>query len=82
MGDNRQCPASILQANTLWTPPWRWASLCASGRNKVEISTMMKRLIIALFAATVMAMTVTGCNTMRGAGEDIENTGEAIQDNL
>jgi entericidin B len=39
----------------------------------------MKRLILAFFAAAFVVLGVTGCNTMRGAGEDIESTGEAIQ---
>jgi predicted small secreted protein len=39
----------------------------------------MKRMILAFFAATFLALGLTGCNTMRGAGEDIESTGEAIQ---
>lgn len=34
-------------------------------------------LIAAIGCAVVFA---TGCNTMRGAGEDIEEAGESIQD--
>jgi predicted small secreted protein len=43
---------------------------------------MMKRILFAFFAAALLATAVTGCNTMRGAGEDVENTGEAIQDTV
>ncbi|MBV7481397.1 entericidin A/B family lipoprotein [Bordetella sp. BOR01] len=34
-------------------------------------------LVVALFAAGVTA----GCNTMHGAGEDIERGGEKVQEN-
>lgn len=34
------------------------------------------KLILAMLAATVLA----GCNTMHGAGEDIERGGEKIQE--
>ncbi len=40
---------------------------------------MIKRAIIALFAATLLIAGATGCNTVRGAGEDVENTGAAIR---
>jgi predicted small secreted protein len=42
----------------------------------------MKRLLFGIFAAMLLVVGVTGCNTVRGAGQDIENTGEAIQRNL
>jgi predicted small secreted protein len=42
----------------------------------------MKRLLFGVFAAMLLVVGVTGCNTVRGAGQDIERTGEAIQDNL
>jgi predicted small secreted protein len=37
---------------------------------------MIKRLIAVLIAAVVLA----GCNTMEGAGRDIERGGEKVQD--
>lgn len=37
---------------------------------------MVKRLIAVLIAAVVLA----GCNTMEGAGRDIERGGEKVQD--
>jgi predicted small secreted protein len=40
----------------------------------------MKRILIAFCAAIMLTVTVTGCNTMRGAGSDIESAGEGIQD--
>jgi predicted small secreted protein len=42
---------------------------------------MLKRFIIGIMAATLLVLSSTGCNTMRGAGEDIENVGESVQDN-
>lgn len=42
---------------------------------------MIKRLIIALFAAVTLVTAVTGCHTVRGAGEDVEDAGAAIRNN-
>lgn len=39
----------------------------------------MKTLILGMMIAVLTATTV-GCNTIRGAGRDIEEGGEAIQD--
>ena len=39
----------------------------------------MKRLIMVFFAGLFLAAGMTGCNTMRGAGEDIESVGEEMQ---
>jgi entericidin B len=39
---------------------------------------MLKRAIIALCSAVVLVVALTGCNTVRGAGEDIESVGTAI----
>ena len=36
--------------------------------------------LAAIALATLMALTAMGCNTVRGAGRDIEKGGEAIQD--
>lgn len=41
---------------------------------------MIKRLVLAFFAAVMLTVSVTGCNTTRGAGEDIESVGEGLQD--
>jgi len=41
---------------------------------------MIKRLIIALFAAAIFVVASTGCRTAHGAGEDIERAGENIQE--
>ncbi len=39
---------------------------------------MTKRLLIGLFFAVLLVTAVTGCNTFRGAGEDIESVGAAM----
>jgi predicted small secreted protein len=43
-----------------------------------------RRLLSRFFAlgivATLFAALVTGCNTLEGAGEDMEEGGEAVQD--
>jgi predicted small secreted protein len=42
---------------------------------------MIKRAIIVFFAATLLVVAATGCNTVRGAGEDVENAGATIKNN-
>lgn len=39
----------------------------------------MKKLLILFVAIASLAGAISGCNTMRGAGEDIERGGEKIQ---
>jgi predicted small secreted protein len=38
-------------------------------------------LIVLSVLLAAGALSVTGCNTAHGLGEDMENAGEAIQDN-
>ncbi|MCE0734140.1 entericidin A/B family lipoprotein [Halomonas sp. G15] len=40
----------------------------------------MKRSLLMLMAALFAVSLLSGCNTIRGAGQDIERGGEAIQD--
>lgn len=40
----------------------------------------MKRKTWVLMAALMMSSLVTGCNTVNGAGKDIERGGEKIQE--
>ncbi|WP_048306432.1 entericidin A/B family lipoprotein [Halomonas sp. PR-M31] len=40
----------------------------------------MKKLLMLTFTLLVSASLLAGCNTIGGAGEDIEKGGEAIQD--
>ncbi|GAA0582252.1 entericidin A/B family lipoprotein [Halomonas salifodinae] len=39
----------------------------------------MRRLMALMLVAVFSLSLLSGCNTMRGAGEDIEEGGEAIQ---
>ena len=44
---------------------------------------MIKRIFVLLLAALFLASaaaTLTGCNTMEGAGKDIQQGGKAIKD--
>ncbi|WP_372521660.1 entericidin A/B family lipoprotein [Sulfuricaulis sp.] len=44
---------------------------------------MIKRIIVLLLATFFLAgaaATLTGCNTMEGAGKDIQKGGKAIKD--
>ncbi len=42
---------------------------------------MIKRILLIAFAAVTLAMSVTACRTAHGAGEDLENAGQKIQNN-
>lgn len=46
---------------------------------KLNDSTGIRILLAAIAMAFVLPQ-LTGCNTMRGAGEDIETAGEKIQE--
>jgi len=41
---------------------------------------MLKRLIIVLFAASIVLAASTGCRTAHGFGEDMEKAGDKIQE--
>ena len=43
-------------------------------------SLAKRRILPALVFAGLSAFALSACNTVEGAGQDIENTGEAIQD--
>ena len=36
--------------------------------------------LLSLLTLTVLGLSVSACNTVDGAGRDIENAGEAVQD--
>ncbi|GGX99385.1 hypothetical protein GCM10007160_28800 [Litchfieldella qijiaojingensis] len=40
----------------------------------------MKRLVSLLLVSLFTLSLLSGCNTMRGMGQDIERGGEAVQD--
>jgi len=42
---------------------------------------MIKKLMLLFFSAMVLVSAATGCRTAHGAGEDIENAGQKIQEN-
>ncbi len=42
---------------------------------------MIRRLMFAFFAAAALAIIGAGCHTAHGAGEDISNAGQTIQQN-
>jgi predicted small secreted protein len=42
---------------------------------------MIKKLLLAFFAAVSLLVGVTGCHTVHGAGEDISTAGDKIQEN-
>jgi predicted small secreted protein len=41
---------------------------------------MIKRIILITFAAATLLFGVSACNTVHGAGEDIQSAGQAMQD--
>jgi len=41
---------------------------------------MVKKMLLLFFAAAALLTSVSGCRTAHGAGEDIQNAGEKIQD--
>lgn len=40
----------------------------------------MKRLIIVMLLAMFSVGTLTACNTMKGAGQDVQKAGEKVED--
>jgi len=41
---------------------------------------LIKKIISSIVLVLVLTILIQGCNTMRGAGQDIEKAGEAIED--
>ncbi|MFO8240274.1 MAG: entericidin A/B family lipoprotein [Dissulfuribacterales bacterium] len=41
---------------------------------------MWTRIISLLLIAILLGGSITGCNTIRGFGRDVEKTGETVQD--
>ena len=39
---------------------------------------MTKRLVIGIISAALLVIAVSGCNTVHGAGEDIQSVGAAV----
>ena len=40
----------------------------------------MKRFVLTLMLLCLSASFVTGCNTVRGAGKDVQKAGEEVQE--
>ncbi len=40
----------------------------------------MKRLIVLMMLALFSMSTLTACNTMKGAGKDVEKVGDKVQE--
>jgi len=38
-----------------------------------------KRMVVALLLSALLGISVLGCNTIRGAGKDVERGGQGIQ---
>jgi len=45
------------------------------------MTAMIRKLILA-FGLTALTLTATACNTVKGAGQDIESVGQAADDAL
>lgn len=45
------------------------------------MNTIHRPTLVALAVALIAAFTLTGCNTARGLGRDVERAGEKIQEN-
>jgi entericidin B len=39
-----------------------------------------RKLLLGLALASITVLALSACNTVEGAGKDVENAGEAIQD--
>lgn len=44
------------------------------------MTTLHRPTFVALALALIFAFAVSGCNTTRGVGQDVERAGEVIQD--
>ena len=51
---------------------------CLTHAHAFEETAMKRTIALAILVMTTLLL-VSGCNTIRGAGEDIEQGGEAIQ---
>jgi predicted small secreted protein len=46
----------------------------------VQETVMIKRIVLLLFATVTLVLGSVGCRTAHGAGEDIQNVGQSIQE--
>lgn len=45
-----------------------------------SLPTMLRKLMLLLAVAGFSATALSGCNTVEGAGQDLESAGEAVED--
>ncbi|GLK52247.1 hypothetical protein GCM10017621_17550 [Maricaulis virginensis] len=61
----------------MWNP---FLHLCVSPAHVLQMEIVaMKNLVIGLLLA-LTTLSLAACNTVRGAGQDVEDAGEAVQD--
>jgi predicted small secreted protein len=73
------CYHAVTVARAAATPDWPQPAAYPH-LNAKEIIMHLKKFIVALIYTLALALLVQGCNTMQGAGKDIEEAGEAVQD--
>jgi predicted small secreted protein len=59
-----------------------WTILCGSDyahQQRINMKTIIKRLLPYLITTAALAFLASSCNTIRGAGRDVEQTGNNIQ---
>lgn len=56
--------------------------LMGAGRNPVPIPTenRMKRMKVLISLAVLSSVLLAGCNTIKGAGKDVQKVGEVVED--
>lgn len=62
----------------LWLDSAYFVICCFTNTKKSEEFIMKRAIAMGILLMTTLLL-VSGCNTIRGAGEDIEQGGEAIQ---
>jgi entericidin A len=40
----------------------------------------MKKIIVLVLASLTVSLTLSGCNTVKGVGQDLQKAGERIED--
>jgi predicted small secreted protein len=40
----------------------------------------MKKIIVLVVASLTVSLTISGCNTVKGVGQDLQKAGERIED--
>ncbi len=53
--------------------------LHVSQQERKRIMNTCKRIVLALVIGVLLGVSLAGCNTFRGAGQDIQRGGQAIE---